>query len=380
MRSKSFIFSIVAGAILIASFAFQFGPLHIATSHAAPHFADQVTATSYSVPSGTSLPWGTTYDSKKRIWVALPGCDPNPTCDPTFDGQIGVFDPTTASWITVHQLPSGFTQAFFLAFDKKGNLWFPLPMANAIGKYDTSTHVFKEWTVPTSGAGPWDLAIDANGIIWFTEHFSNKIGSFNPVTKQFTEIATPAQNSQPYGITIDAYGNKWFTENNSSVALIGEYTAQGTLLEYKIRNTYDGNLTPHLITVDPNGNIWWTEGFVGMIARLKINKAQPGTNNGVTEYAYPRLCGCGTHTSGIDVDSSGNVWFDDSIQGIYGFFPDGGKGAFKVFTAPDGLGSNDHPHDGLMVDPKNRVWFDEEFAEKLAVAIKAPAASTTITG
>ncbi len=372
IRSKSFFVSVMAGAIMIASLAFFFGPMQVSSVHAAPFSSTEVTAKSYSVPDGTSLPWGTTYDSKGRIWVALPGCDPNPTCNPTPAGQIGVFDPTNASWVTVHQLPSNFAQAFFLAFDKKGNLWFPLPMANAIGKYNPSTHQFKQWVVPTSGAGPWDLAIDGNGIIWFTEHFSNKIGKFNPTTQQFTEIPTPAQNSNPYGITIDAHGNKWFTENNASVALIGEYTAQNQLLEYKIRNNYDPNLTPHLITVDPNGNIWWTEGFAGKIAQLKINQAQPGTNNGVTEYAYPQSCGCGTHASGIDVDSKGNVWFDDSLQGIFGYFPDSGKDAFKVFTAPDGQGS--HPHDGLMVDQQNRIWFDEEFAGKLAVATKAPPA------
>ncbi len=28
--------------------------------------------------------------------------------------------------------------------------------------------------------------------------------------------------------------------------------------------------------------------------------------------------------------------------------------------------SNSHPHDGLHVDAQNRIWFDEEFANKLA--------------
>ena len=70
--------------------------------------------------------------------------------------------------------------------------------------------------------------------------------------------------------------------------------------EYKIRYNPPGGLTPHLITVDPNGNIWWTEGWVGMIAELKVAQAVPGTNNGVTEYAYQKVCpSCSEHTSGI---------------------------------------------------------------------------------
>jgi streptogramin lyase len=367
MRSKKPFFSVVASVMLFVSVAFMLSPLQALVSYAAVS-PDKVTSKAYSVPNGTSLPWGTAYNGNGKIWVAMPGCDPNPTCNPTPAGNIAVFDPASSSWKQVINLPSDYSQAFFLAFDKNGNVWFPLPMSNSIGKYNIASKQFKRWTVPTANAGPWDLAIDSQGIVWFTEHFTNKIGSFNPNTQQFTEIPTPAQNSQPYGITIDAHGNKWFTENNSSVALIGEYTKNATLLEYKIRNSHDSNLTPHLITVDYNGNIWWSEGFVGEIARLMVSQAQPGTNNGVTEYAYPQPCGCGTHTSGIGVDSKGNVWFDDSLEGIFGFFPVSGTGSFKVFNAPDG--AHGHPHDGLMVDPQNRVWFDEEFANKLALATK----------
>jgi len=368
MRSKRPLFSIVASILFFVSMAFMLSPLQALASYAAVA-PTGVTAKAYSVPGSTSLPWGTAYNGNGNIWVALPGCDPNPTCNPTPAGDIAVFDPAKPGWKQVINLPSDYAQALFLAFDKNGNAWFPLPMANSIGRYNIASKQFKRWTVPTANAGPWDLAIDQQGVIWFTEHFTNKIGSFNPTTQHFSEIPTPAGNSQPYGITIDSHDNKWFTENNSSVALIGEYTKKGSLLEYKIRNTFDNNLTPHLITVDHSDNIWWSEGFVGMIARLLVSQAQPGTNHGVTEYAYPQPCHCGTHASGIGVDSRGHVWFDDSLEGIFGYFPVSGTGSFSVFNAPDGPGG--HPHDGLMVDPQNRVWFDEEFASKIVLAIKS---------
>src|SRR5258708_28262943 len=215
---------------------------------------------------------------------------------------------------------------------------------------------FQQWTIPTANSGPWDLAIDHNGKIWFTEHYVNKIAAFDPATQTFTEVTTPA-NSQPYGITVDINNNIWFTENNPSVALIGEYTAGNQLLEYKIRTTLPGtSLTPHLITTDPNGNIWWTEGWVGMIGKLQISLAQPGTNNGVAEYAYPTtICpSCGTHTSGISVDKNGVVWFDDSLQSAFGSFPDSGTGQFSMYSIPS---SGGHAHDGLHVDKNNIVWF-----------------------
>lgn len=319
----------------------------------------------YPVPQGSALPWGTTVGSDHKVWVALPGCDASPGCPPsTPPGQIAVFNPTSLKFIVDYHLPKGYSQAFFLAFDKEGRLWFPLTMSNAIGMFNPKKRAFHMWTVPTPNAGPWDLAIDGQGKIWFTEHFSNKIGRFDPVTKQFLEIPTPATNSQPYGITIDASNNVWFTENNPQVALIAEYTAGGSLLEYKIRNSYDSNLTPHLITIDHTGNVWWSEGFVGMLGRLDISVAKPGTNNGVTEYAYHQHSG-GAHTSGIGVDSNGLIWFDDSLQNIFGSFPETGKGQFSLYSSP-----GNHPHDGLLVDSSNRIWFDEEFANALALAIQ----------
>ncbi len=92
------------------------------------------------------------------------------------------------------------------------------------------------------------------------------------------------------------------------------------------------------------------------IGTLKIAAARPGTNNGVTEYAYTHSCSsCGEHTSGIKADRQGLIWLDDSLQDNFGSFPIGG-GSFSFYEA-DG-----HPHDGLYVDTQNRIWFSEEFA------------------
>lgn len=325
-----------------------------------------VTARDFYIPS-SSDPWGTTFDSSGHVWLAIPGCDPSPTCGSnTPPGKIAEFNPSNSSWMNTYQLPSGYAQPLFLAFDSQGRLWFPLPMANSIAMFNPSNNTYQKWAIPTGNAGPWGVAVDHNGKVWFTEHFTNKIGSFDPVTQKFMEVSTPASNSQPYGIVVDASNNVWFTENNSSVALIGEYTSGGKLQEFKIRTGSTSGLTPHLISVDKNGNIWWTEGWVGMIAELKVAQAVPGTNKGVTEYEYKRPCGnCSTHTSGISVDSNGLVWFDDAEQEIFGSFPDSGSGSFATYNTPS---SNSHPHDGLNVDGQNRIWFDEEFANKLAEA------------
>jgi virginiamycin B lyase len=212
------------------------------------------------------------------------------------------------------------------------------PCWSRVWRRSASHTTISQWAVPTSGAGPWDLTIDSTGKIWFTEHYVNKIASFDPVTQSFHEVATPATNSNPYGITVDASNDVWFTENTDAVALIGEYTANGTLNEYKIRNTQTGGtgLTPYLITIAPNGTVWWSEGWVSAIGTLNPAAAQPGTNNGVTEYSYTPSCSsCGSHTSGIGADGQGNIWLDDSLQNTFGAFPVGG-GTFTFFKSPSG--------------------------------------------
>jgi streptogramin lyase len=378
LNERKIIQGLLALAMLIGSAIVAFGVTGY-DLHSTHVLAYGITTKDFYIPSSLD-PWGTAFDSKGNVWLTIPGCDPAPTCNAnTPPGEIAEFNPATSTWMNTYKLPSGYAQPLFLAFDSQGKLWFPLPMGNSIGMFDPSTKTFQQWTVPTANAGPWGVAIDGKGKIWFTEHYANKIGRFDPVTQTFMEVSTPASNSQPYGIVVDTSNNVWFTENNSSVALIGEYTSGGKLQEYKIRNSSTSGLTPHLITVDPNGNLWWSEGWVGMIGELHVSQAVPGTNSGVTEYAYQKVCStCGKHTSGMSVDRNGLIWFDDSEQEIFGSFPDSGSGSFTTYDTPT---ANGHPHDGLNVDGHNRVWFDEEFVNKLAEAIQSgiPTPTPTIT-
>ncbi len=376
-RSKVLL-SLVALVTLVASVAFLFGGFGVSLHPMFTHGAG-LSSTDYYPPSGSD-PWGTTFDSNGNVWLAMPGCDPTPMCSSsTPPGKIAVFNPSGLGWPNNYTLPSGYAQALFLAIDSQGNVWFPMPMDNAIGMFNPSNNTFQQWTVPTASSGPWGIAIDHNGMIWFTEHYGNKIGRFDPSNHTFIEIPTPASNSLPYGITVDNSNNVWFTENNSAVALIGEYTSGGQLQEYKIRTGSTSNLTPHLLTVDPNGNIWWSEGWSTAIGELVVSKASSGTNSGVTEYTYQTTCSsCGSHTSGIGVDGSGQIWFDDSLQSIFGSFPDSGSGSFAIYATPT---ANSHPHDGMNVDSQNRIFFDEEFANKLAEAVQSgvPTPSPAVT-
>src|SRR5205814_3686660 len=126
--------------------------------------------TEYSVPG--SDPWGTTFDSSGRVWVALPGCDFAPGCpSSTPPGKLALFDPVAHGWVTVVSLPAGYGQPIFVAVDPNGKVWFTMPVANAIGMSDPVATRGSQAPVSTAGAGPWRIAIDCGRNIWLTEHY-----------------------------------------------------------------------------------------------------------------------------------------------------------------------------------------------------------------
>ncbi len=157
-KSKKILLSLAALGLIIASISVvMMNTLH---SHADSALA--MSATDYYAP-GTD-PWGTTFDSSGRVWVALPGCDLSPKClTSTPPGKIALFNPVTHSWIVTVSLPSGYGQPLFVAVDHSGNVWFTMPVTNTIAVYKPGANTISSWAVPTSGAGPWDLAIDSKG-------------------------------------------------------------------------------------------------------------------------------------------------------------------------------------------------------------------------
>jgi hypothetical protein len=65
----------VIGCAVLACGLIGYG-LH--SAHAQQQYT--VTTKDFYIPSGED-PWGTTFDSKGNVWLAIPGCDPAPTCD-----------------------------------------------------------------------------------------------------------------------------------------------------------------------------------------------------------------------------------------------------------------------------------------------------------
>ncbi|HEU0002531.1 MAG TPA: hypothetical protein VFQ36_16615 [Ktedonobacteraceae bacterium] len=378
---------VLVGCSLVASMALAVGLLVHAHSAA---YADpaliQTTVPAFNPAFGAD-PWDIKINNG-HVWVAEPQCDVNVTAFPVcgIAHQSGILEYSASGFANGAQPlnklaePAGYSSPFFLAFDGSGNIWFSEPITNFIGEYDTGGN-WHQWPVPTAQASPFDLTFDQFGHLWFTELSGNKIGEFNPASQSFNEYAPPTPNSRPYGITgpDPATHSLWFTENNDTVHRIGQITPNpdgtiqgGQIQEYLTNSSSSSGVTPHLITYDQNGNIWWSEGYDGSIGKLVISQAASGTHNGVTEYvvpppACPPASNCSSHISGISVDGNGTVWFDDALSSRYGSF-NPSSGHFTMFIVGGSITSNAHPHDGLVVDCNNNVWFNQEFANTLTEA------------
>ncbi len=310
------------------------------------------------------IPWGIALDPYHGfVWVAEPGCDPDTGCPPTTQGALGQYALSDGTFISDFNEPPGYSSPLFTAVDDAGNVWFTQPTINALGEFNHVNETWNKWSLK-KGSSPFDLIFDKLGNLWFTDPGTNSIGFMDTLTHTIVENPIPTAASSPYGITLDIHGTMWFAENSSGINQIASFqpTPSGKI---KITEYTVTGLRPHLITSDKAGNIWFSEGFAGF-----IGKFNPHDGTSITFSAFggtcasPGNCTTGTHVSGIYVDATtGNIWFTDSLSHRVGYIiPSTGQVVTR--TLPN---VNAHPHDGLIIDGSDRIWFTSEFAQTLTM-------------
>jgi streptogramin lyase len=313
----------------------------------------------------TLNPWGIALDEQNGyVWVAEPGCDVDvvPKCLPMNPGKLGKFSLADGSLINEYQEAPNVSNPMFVAVASNGHVWFTEPVTDSIGEFDPVTTNFTNYALP-KGVEPRDLIFDKNGNLWFTEFAANAIGFLDTKTHNTVQNTIPGVlNSQPYGIAIDRNGNIWFAENRESLGLLGSFTptASGkvTMAQHDVNS-----LQPHLLVADKNGNIWFSEAFGGAIGEY-IPGADATNHFAISTNICPVISTCsGTHISGISIDKNGNVWFTDSLSGRIGYIVPA-TGALHAFTFAI---KNVHPHDGLVVDSHNTVWFTQTYGRILGM-------------
>jgi len=331
------------------------------------HQSEEVPVSTHRIYSTAAIkvataltPWGIALDYKHGfVWVAEPGCTPNPKCPSIMQGNLSQYAMSDGNFITNFNEPGAFSSPLFLAIDEVGNVWFTEPSTDALGRYDPSDNSWHQWYLKQNSS-PYDLTFDSNGKLWFTEFGTNDIGFLDPLTNKVVENPIPTHASNPYGIAVDPHGTVWFAENAAGIGQIGSYTPTKSgiikITEHAVRVQH-----PHMITSDRDGNIWYSGGFGG-----DIGEFQPRTANNIDFVVDQGTCSStsacpGTHISGIAIDSQHNVWFTDANSQRVGYLlPATGK--VVVQTLQD---SNAHPYDGLVVDRSDRVWFTEQFGMSL---------------
>ena len=332
----------------------------------------------------SSNPWGIAIDNAGgHVWVAEPGCDASPVCTNPPQGVIGEYNLANNTKVQDFRPPTGSPtySPVFLVLDGSGNIWFTDTTHNLIGEFIPGSNTWNAWH-PSAGAIPYDLVF-SGGNIWFTEFGTSSIGFFNVTTHTFVESPIPTTASHPYGITVAPNGDIWFAENTQ--AKIGSFTptANGAIATsgfHEYTTTYSD---PHLITSDASGNIWFSEGFQGGIGEWTTSGVDKEFN-----VCTPTVCKAGpggtgtTHISGIVVDHSGMVWFDDSLSNRVGYL-NPSTGNYTALNMASTNNANPHTHDGLAIDNNNNVWATEEFSNHLdelppgTVGPPAPGSSPT---
>ncbi|MEM2123135.1 MAG: hypothetical protein QXE79_05825, partial [Candidatus Bathyarchaeia archaeon] len=333
---------------------------------ALPRGVEAAAITEYSLPPGSTKPYGIDVDDKSPtsyVWVAVYGSDKIDRLDPGLSDILEFQLPTGSRpwdvaydnytdlkvkyrvWFTESQRhkigvidqigtdsfrmlefglsdgagPRGIALQYHHIRNGTGpyisRVWFTEFGSGAIGALtwnnDKKKWVASQWYLPDSNSGPQDIIYLSSSGVWFTEYQGHRIGNFNPVTNTTREWPLPP-GSYPWGIANDTYGNIWFTESGRNrIGKLNPYTNEIT--EYYIPTP---DAKPYGITVDRYNNVWFVEHGVNRIARFS-----PGTN---TLVEFER--GSGGAPWGIKYAYSGahkdTVWFTEEVGNKIGRIDD----------------------------------------------------------
>ena len=169
---------------------------------------------------------------------------------------------TTGGAITEYTIPTGSSGPWGITSGPDNNIWFTEMGGNKIGCVTTGGS-FTEYTIPTGSSYPEGICAGPDGRLWFTEEMGNKIGCVT-TGGSFTEYTIPTGSGCPWGITSGPDGNLWFTEYMGNK--MGRITTGGTVTEY---TGLTASSYPFGITSGPDGNLWFTEYGANRIGSLK---------------------------------------------------------------------------------------------------------------
>ena len=181
----------------------------------------------------------------------------------------------------------------------------------------------------------------------------------DPPKVEVKEWKVPWEKSRPRDPYVDpTTGRIWF------VGQAGNYVGhldqeKGTFKRFEI----DSGTYPHNVIVDGQGHGWYAGNRNGMIGRI-----DPATGK-ITRYPMPDPAVKDPHT--LVFDRSGDIWFTAQQSAYVGKLTTS-TGKIQLVRTPEGS----RPY-GIVIDSKNRPWFNLFGTNKLATVDPATMALKT---
>ncbi|HEV3061952.1 MAG TPA: carboxypeptidase regulatory-like domain-containing protein [Vicinamibacterales bacterium] len=212
--------------------------------------------------------------------------------------------------------------------------------------------IITEWDIPKAQTSTHDSALDKNGVLWFTDESTQYLGRFDTKTAAFKEYTMPAI---PAGVIpgtrdviTDDNGNVWFPLRNdkgeSMLTRFDPKTEQTMVVE---------GVSAQFITKGPDGKIWTGWRRVDPKTMMADGTFSPQGQNG------PAPRGAAAYAGNSEVDSRGNPWevTQQGPGGVMGFKVAENKGVW-------------YPIDGVAgrrgtIDSMDRLWFGEYRTDKV---------------
>jgi len=221
---------------------------------------------------------------------------------------------------------------------------------------DTAAFVFT-FTLPTSGASPWDIEAISNGSrqdVWFTEPSIDRIGHLVYTGTQdytFQEYVVE-EGCYPLNLAINE-GFVWFTESKCN--RIGRLEiGSGITTEFEIETL---NSYPADLFIDPDGSIWFTEMQADQLAHLVITST--------TQYTIEEYQGVGVsggHPYGVVRSGSGIYIAQPANDKVMRFTP--AAGMWTDVSTISGLNNVQEPYK-LVIDNFGKVWGTERAGNRI---------------
>lgn len=238
--------------------------------------------------------------------------------------------------------------------DRDGNIWIASCKSGVLTRYPKG-NPHRARVISRSVPKAFGIAIDRNGAAWVTSNSGNEVFAFDRHGNELpgSPFTDPAMKL-PLGIASDSQGNSWVSNSQVLVAPCQTHEpmatppsgVHGTLTKLDANGNPQsyrgGGLTvPWGIVVDGADNVWVANfagqrlsHFCGAKPRTcgKKKKTGQALSPDTTGYAFDGL----QRSTGLGLDSSGNVWVTNNWKQIPARINPGGDGlvAFIGLASP----------------------------------------------